>query len=354
MAALSGVNTAAALKINTAATNYGTAGAFATGDKIIARISPAFNAEELVASAIGSGNRGAKIDITQGNTDPRVTLEGEAGYENGFDRLLALFMGATASPAEQNGGQGDYLHRITFNDTPNPNYGTFAFESSSSTVIEMPSCSVTELTIRQDAFKDFLRYSATLLGNNVLFASTTNNNAAINSTATLADSELAVAGFDADFWLNAQSGGALSSGDQLDITSLNLSLQIPQSHVGEARGAAGHGQPRQDDGVLGTLQITFKENADNTYHTAWSAETTYKCRYGIEGTQIGSGDNKTIAIYCPRLKMINAPVYGISSGGFNPVTLTFEILQASANPTGLNDVLPYVDLTNERTTVYNS
>lgn len=352
MAYLSGINTKAALKLNPAATAWGTAGAVGAGDLCAATYTPNNSVQELMSSPIGSGRQMA-TDAEAGQIDYGFTLAGEATYQSGLDRVLAQFFGTSGAPTEVTGGQGDYRHRMTLNSTWNANRCTYAIQSSSAAVHEYPSAVFNSLTISSTSPKTFLNFSASALADTVLFSGTTNNWAAIDA-CTITDSEYIKVAASDNFWINAQGGGALSSGDILGITDYQIVLNKPQSTPKEIDGTSAVSAPVVDGMIDGTLTVTVRGSTDNTYMTAWSAGTEYKCLFKVIGTTISAGTPKSLTVYCPRMKLIEMPGYSVTDPGTNPLTLVFKLMAASANPTGMNSTLPYIELVNTKSGAYIS
>lgn len=341
MARISGAKTNAGYKI---ATTYGTAVQAAAGQKLLAEISPNFNVEELIPRMIGSGVSMVNT-ATRGNLKPQIDITMDARYRDCMAFILAQFMGTSGAPVEQTGGQADYKHTITFNTTMNAKYGTLAYESSSATVIEYPSVATSEITFSLDDAPGILEFTASLLANNAVITGTVNTNASLAS-ATLVDTETINYAFEDTFRQNAASGGSLAGGDQYNIVSYELNLQRPQEFIGEIKSTVGNGEPIETDLFAGTLTLGVKSLEDHTRLTEWSAETPQKCALNIQGTQIGSGVNKGINILIPRMLLVQEPQYQLTSAGINPLTLTYRILQASANPTGMTSTLPYFEIIN--------
>jgi hypothetical protein len=50
------------------------------------------------------------------------------------------------------------------------------------------------------------------------------------------------------------------------------------------------------------------------------------------------------------MKLIQEPNFERASAGIDPVEYTFEIIEASANPSGMTDNLPYFEITNTLST----
>jgi hypothetical protein len=345
-----GSQTRAIYKNGVGATAYGTAVAGGTGDRIRAQITPNYQVQELVKNMIGSGKT-MQDDIIAGRITPVVSLQMDAGYRNGADQLAAQFFSAATAPAEQTASQSDYMHRFTLNPVENAIFGTFAYELTTAAVAELPSCAVRTFETSFSATDELVQLSCELLGNDLILNSSTNTNATIAS-ATEADGDCVVVKLADDFWINAESGGALSSGDQYTIMSYTRSLARPQEHMGNVKGSAGNSKPLAGEMATGTIAVTLEALDDITKFSSWKAGDFFKCLLQIEGSQIGTGDNKTWAEYTPRMKLVQAPVYNITSSGYNSVSMTFVIMEAAANPTGMASTLPYLEITNGRSAAY--
>lgn len=328
------------------ASTWGTPTAAGAGDRLAAEISPNFNVSELVARGIGSGLLMAS-DVTRGNFIPTFDLVGDFGYRNGWDRIFACLFGTSAVPTEVTVGQSDYKHTLTLNSTLNPKFLMLAYETSSTTTLEAPTCAVQSIGLRTTSVPGYLEASASLLAGTVNLSSVTNTNATLQATTfTEGDPVLAAVNQDDYLWIDDQSTGALASGDAYSITSFDFSLSRPQEIRPEMKGSAGNGAPVSTGRVEGEFTITVKELADHTYYTVWSAETAKKVLVSVEGAQIGSGTNKGIKLYIPRVKMVNEPGYSPTDEGTNPLTLGWKLLGASAAPTGMTSRYPYLEITN--------
>ena len=359
MASITGINTNMGLRLNPAATAWGTAGTFGANEKTICNVTYNDQAPILAQSGLGSGklfgSGAAKGTATYQLTLDFVGGQSEeatpAGYRNGFDYVCAQFLGASSVSAELTAGQGDYRHTLTYSTGLNGNFCTFSVQETSTLVAEMASVAFDSLAITASAPTSYLSATATGIANAIESASPTNSYASVTAL-TLADSEVIVVQDDDDFWINAESGGSLSSSDKLNITEYSLSLTKPQSQKNEIKGSSGSGSPTLDAQYTGDLTLTFKELPDHTVINHWLNETYLKCSFNIEGAQIGSGNNRSMKIYIPRMKLLNRPSYSPSTAGTNPYTATFRIFAASANPTGMSSTLPYIELVNTKNNNY--
>lgn len=337
----SGLDTNAGIRI---ATTWGTPVACGATHKLVAEISDAANESELIARQLGSGSVMA-LTATKANIQPTVSLTMDLGYRNNSDVLLAQFFGTAAAPTQQTVGQGDWLHSITFNTSLNSRFLTIARESSTSTVIEYPTCATRSVTIRTTQIPGFLEMSAELVANTIALSSSTNTNATL-ATTTLSESNIATASFADDFWIDTQASVALASADQLNITSYELTLTRPQVLPSEIKGSAGNGAPIVDGQFEGTLTVTLAQNANHTWLNAWNTETVYKSLFTVEGAQIGTGVNRQYRIYLPGMILIQKPEINLANDGANPMTLTFRLVRAATNPTGMSSTFPYIELVN--------
>ncbi len=342
MAAISGAQTNAIYKI---ATTFGTAVSGGAGNKLKAEITPAFNSEILKPRQVGSGASMIQ-SAPRGNFKPSVNLTMDAGYRNCMDFILAQFFGTAPAPVEQTGSQGDYKHIITFNPSLNAKFGTLAFETTDGTVMEFPSCATRSIGLSLDDAPGIFEFTAELIANNAVLSGTVNTNASLAS-ATATDNEIVAHNLDDTFRINLSSGGSLAGGDQYNIMGYNLQLSRPQEIKGEIRGAAGNSRPRATDLFEGTLSVTVAELADHTYYTYWQNETPLKCALNIQGSQIGSGLNRGITLYLPKMILTQEPQYAPVSPGVNGMTLNFQLIDAVTNPTGMSSRYPYVEIINQ-------
>lgn len=344
MASVSGARSNAILKV---ASTWGTAVSGGAGNKLKAEITPNFNVDELQARQIGSGIPMTQF-VTRGNLKPTIGIKQDGGYRNGMDYQIAAFMGTAGAPTEQTASQADYKHTITFNTALNAKYVTLAYDSGSATVVEFPTCAVRSINFAIQDAPGILEFSSELLANNVAggsMASATNTNGSMAS-ATATDTETINYAFEDLFRINTASGSTLAGGDNYSITGYNLTLTRPQEIMGEIKGSAGNGAPVETGLFEGTLQVTVKELADHTYFGYWYNETALKCSLNIQGTQIGTGVNKAITIYIPRMILVQEPQYALTSEGINALTMTFRIIAATSNPSGMSSVYPYFEIIN--------
>lgn len=344
MPSITGSQTKAGVKV---ATTWGTAVACGVGNAFAGEISPSYNVSEITSRQVGSGAY-MLSNVTRGNIVPTVSLTADLGYRNNCDVILAQFMGTAPAPTEVTVGQADYKHVISFNTAINAKYLTLAFESSSATVMEFPTCAVQSIGIATTGVPGYLDFTAELLANTIQLSSSVNTNATLATcTFTEGTPELVAVDLEDKFQTNTQSGAAVGVGDQYNITGFNLSLNRPQEIIAEIKGSSGNSAPIASDLFDGSFSIDVKELADHAMYTIWSAETARKAKILIEGTQIGTGTKKSVAIYLPRMVLVNEPSYALTDPGTNTLSMEFRLLKASTAPTGMTvSTYPYFEIVN--------
>jgi len=346
MASVSGSTTVAAVKV---ATTWGTSVAAGAGNRFTGEITYAANATELVSREIGSGNE-MVTQATKAVIKPTVSITMDAGYENNFDTFLAQFFGTDSVSAELTASQGDYRHTLNFNTSLNSKYLSVALTDTSSTSLEFPTCAVRSVTVKPQGVPGYVDATFELVANDIVIGSATNTYAVVAATTARSNQENMATAFNDVFWINATSGGSLSSADKVNILDWSFTLTRPQEAQQEITGSTGLGAPIKTGLFEGSVTVTLKELPDHTHFTAWSAETKSKIKLGFDGTQIGSGNNRSFYAYFPQAQLIQEPNYSLSQPGINPVTLTWKLSKAASNPTGMSYTYPYVEIINTKTT----
>ena len=347
MASISGAQTNMGVKI---ATTWGTAVACGTANRFVAEVTPNFNVNELTSRTIGSGAY-MLSSATRGNFIPTVSVVGDMGYRNNCDVIIAQLWGTSGTPSEVTASQGDYKHTITMNTTLNAKYLTLAYEDASATTMEFSTCACRSIGLKTTSVPGYLEFSAELLANTATLSSSTNTNATLaNCTFTEGTAELTACDFSDLYRQNTSSGGSLSGSDQYNITGFDFSFNRPQDIVPEIKGASGNAAPVSSGYWDGTFNVTVKELADHAMYTLWSAETAYKAYVDVQGTQIASGTNKTVRLYLPKMLLVTEPQYNLTSAGTNTLSLSWRLLKASSNPTGMSSTYPYWEITNTLST----
>jgi len=348
---------------------FGTALDMSTFDdaKICAQITDNLSASELEEDVVGCGaSAGFSSSCRLGQREYRVGLAGDLGYENGFDRILAQFFGQVSAPAEQNAGENDCLHTFTFAQIANEHFGTFAYETSRTDVIELPSVYTEGISINMSSINNYVRWGANLVSNDFncvtvaratantdLTADVVNQNAQLQAL-TVGDRELVFPECNHTLRLKEilddGTDTALVAADQFNITSFELEMNTPLETIDEMTGGVCNGAT-QSDRRNGTLTLGVKEHSDNglTY-CAWRNGTTFMAELEWTGKQIGTGALKTFRIKLPKLCLAGSPGYNITNAGKNPFNLVFRILESEniLPLTGQTTQAPEIDIINGR------
>lgn len=348
MARLTGSDGKVGFKI---ASTLGTAVAVGANDGLChGGVSMSVGVERQEAASLGCGLSMLK-DVKPGAKTYEPTVSATTPQFNCAEMsMLAVFMGAAVAGVEQTTSQGDYLHVIHFNKTRK--FGTLAYEASTTKVIEFPSTYIKEVTIQPKGVPGYLQIDYKCLATSRVLNSSTNTNATIASNLTRPSDEQVEVLQDADIWIADASGGSLSSSNKVNIKNFNLTLTRDAVPANEITGTNVDAAPVDQGYFSGTLTLDLSGLDDFTWFDFANAETFLKAKLGFEGSQIGTGDNRSFNIYLPRLKLVEDPKYDITDAGFNPHNLTFEVLAAVSAPTGMSYTLPYFEVTNEYTGDY--
>lgn len=358
MAAKDGKATIVGYATSLAASTYGTAldlTAFADA-KICCSVTESFSASEVVDDGIGCGSStGFVTDVKLGQREYRATAEGNLGFQNGFDRILAQFFGAESAPAEQTAGQDDWLHVFKFASLANQRFGTFVWETGTASVIELPSVFWERIQISMEAVQGYVTWSADCVSNTAVFTSPVNTNADL-ATLTMANPELVFAECVHTFRMKqiADDGteDALDSGDQFNITSFDLELETPLEVILEMTGG-NCSKPSESEGKTGTLTIGLKEHDGNTNtYIPWAAGAFFMAEIMWTGSLIGSGVAHSVKIKLPKLKLVNSPGHAITNPGKNPVTLVMRVLQSVNTMPGYTSKGPEIEIVNQQEAAY--
>lgn len=346
MTAITGADSIAILKQGS---TYGTAVQGGTGDKIVIEdFTPSRSTTEGTTNSIGSGlTMSVPTEIT--NVEDTFSISQQARYDDGgLGRVLALFMGASGSPTEQNVGEGDYLHTITHNATADK-FATFAIKTTDAGVIEYPSAHVTSLTINSGTTPNYLTYSADFLAHSRKTSSTTNTTVSLGNSTLLGDTRIVHNSISLDnasenyIWLNTYADGALDSADEICASEFSITLSKPREIIQTFCTKIS----RKTGYLEASVTLTFPRLVDHTFFTAHEAGTLYKMSINTQGAQIGAGDDFRFTSLFPYLKVIESPDFSISDAGENGHTVTFKGFVAPSTPTGMSSVYPYFELLND-------
>lgn len=345
MTRITGADGVIALRI---ADVWGTAETCGAGHRIeVESIEENRNADKLEANPIGSG-RIAANDAQQGAISPTISGEKLIHFGDATGALICAFYGGESIVTQ--GATGTYAHSFVHNETFGTRYLTFARQYAANSILECATAIPTKLTWTFENTPDYGRLAFELLGNDIRYESTTNTYAILENATTVLDTERCVHTSASEFLLNGQAAAALSSPtDRVSITSIVFEENKPYESAREFKGSAGNGEPipSGDPPYAATLTVVLKAAEEATYWQRSRDGTEYKASFQVTGTSVG-GVAKRLTLYFPRLKLIDEPSQPVSSGGLNPLTLTFEVLVASTIPSGMADRYPHPVLINTK------
>jgi|GEM_PF-3336053 len=308
---------------------------------------PALKREYAPTDAIGQV---MPLDGDLGACEPvewDIPFDGKCGfqYEAGaLGSVVAGLFGASAAPAQQ-GGTSAYKHVFTWADEMT-DFFTFATERPGD-IWEIPSCVPKKLTLKVGDGK--VQGSLSMVGNLL------NNDSTVN-TATEMDAltPAATANFvkfqHGVLWMNAQSDGALDSGDALVVSDFTIEFERLLD-IKTVLGGAYMGQPKET-GYKITVKITlpYASATDVGYLTTFNAMTAQKMTVVFTGGVADDTTHYTMTLGFPRLKFSAPPDVALEDVIKNQLEFVAE--EASAAPTGMSAVRPWMELINLRSSNY--
>lgn len=306
------------------------------------------NTTELTEAPIGGNVIMAKnSDI--GDDAPAGTISKTLRTNDAFNAAIMNFMGTETVTTVTS---GVYEHSAVANVTSLVNYMLIGRETDSANVDEYVNSVMTELGVEFNP-NQYVKATGNFKASKRLITGTTSTNANIQAATEPTNYNFVFRDTDW-FRYNAQGGAALSGSDNLAITSASISLVRDYEFVAEARGSAGKAPPRVagEPPFVGSITITLKEKDGNAFWTAHDAGTEYKASIRVAGPTITGAFTHFFRLDFPRLKVVSEPQYNLSSASVNPVTITFQCLVASANPTGMGSTYPMIVLCNDKSVKY--
>lgn len=307
---------------------------------------PSGGFDPFVRPDIGSSNYETTLD--RGALNLNIAASATMTYEGGWIQFLAQLMGTvTASPAETNAGQGDYIHVMDLASTVNGKYVTCAQLTEDDYVYEIPSVKFISASMSGVVNKP-PTINFTSIGSRVIATPGTPTNTAAEVTAltALTYNPMKFGGTNHYLRINAQAGGSLSSTNNITIKewALSVSRPITGDYVLNGANTPYTTEPLQDGGPT-VLEFSFKlSDATDTLIdglTEWINGTEKKAELFIDGAIIGAGANRSIKIQLPRLIPVTElpDGYGASGNtGRRSVTLKYKAVLPTAAPTGMTGV----------------
>lgn len=281
----------------------------------------------------------------------QVNITCDLAYDEMWLQILANFLGSdTSSPAEQTASQGDYLHNLDWTSSNSGKFQTLVWKVEDDYVLEIPSVKWQSITITSTA-NGVGTFSATGIGDRVVDNASVSNTVSEINALSYASSQFRAAplgGANHYFRINAQGGGSLSGSNDMEILQYTMSLNRQLESLRPLRGSntAYTIEPRQQTPTRGTLSFQLSEinDAQLAGYTEFLAKTEKKAELYIDGDIIGSTLNRSLKFQFPRLSpAASGPDgFGVPNNASNMLpTYTYDIIKASAAPTGMSGVTSF-------------
>jgi len=284
--------------------------------------------------------------------DWSLPIDGEGcglQYEMGAMGSLIVGLFGTSTSVTQQGATTAYKHVI---DWTNETGKMFTFVSERpGDIWEVPTCVPMKLSLKPG--NGFLQGSLGVRGNHLNNTSTTNTATELDAITKAAEGGI-IRFQDGTFWVNAESGDALDSGDALVLSDFEINLERAMD-AKQVLGGTYIAEPKES-GFIGTLKVKIPHEAGSaaTWFASFLAKTSQKALLTFTSADLaGVAFPYVFAIGFPRLMPKLAP--GVKLEDIIDSELEFLILEAAAAPTGMTGhVRPFLEITNKRTTAYVS
>ena len=280
-----------------------------------------------------------------------VSFTGGGEYSFGNQEILfAAMMGSSSAAAETTSGQSDCVHTMSTTVTTPGQALTFAYTTEHDQSAVLRSSLLTQLvlnlvpaqvpTFTFSGVADRLLYKTVDTG-------LTNTPTIISALALPNTYENAVfAGANAYFRMNSQSGGSLSSSNDIPIVGAQLTINRALRVDRTLRGANTQyiAEPilqGLDSSFTAQLSFTLARIDDSVLDemALFLSSTEQKAEIFFDGSAIGTGINRSLKIQMPRLR---AAAGGPSGHDVQKAqkqgTFVMDCLVASSAPTGMSGV----------------
>lgn len=319
---------------------WGTADSLGANDKMIVdTIKFDKSPEELTETGIGSGVDLA-ADSSQGATTPTVTGSKTLYYNDAGGNIIFSFFGGESVTGNANG----YTHSAHHNGFAQK-FVTLAQCYAGQSVVEAASAAISALGFNLSNPKSYAKMNFTALANDIKWTGSTNNFATVSGVTLSNERKI--------FFQNTDTISI--SGSTVPVTDVDIQLTKDLESAREAKGSAGNSSPIPvgDPPFAGTVTVGLKTLADHTYFSGAAADSTFYMTVTLTGAAISGSANYTLQFRFPALKLIQEPQYETSSGGFNPLQLTFKVIDCTgAVPSGMYTRYPHLILINDKSALY--
>lgn len=282
--------------------------------------------------------------------DVTGSISCDTTYGQGLLTLLGGFLGTESSPVETTMSQGDYMVTFDLADSTLGNFWTLAWSIETDRVLCIPSIKITGATYKH-SINQAGTWTFQFIGDRVIESSLTSPSDL--SGLTIYPYETAtIGGANHYFRINTQSGSALAMSDEKTISGFTLTMTRPNQTRFGLRGANTQYtlEPIQLGPIDGALNLEFTEvdNATLDMWGQWQAATKLKAEFFIDGTQIGTGVNRSYKLQFPLLQPKGKMPTGHDLQNNNSLllpTLDYGMFKALAAPSGMTGVVDLIRVT---------
>ena len=284
----------------------------------------------------------------------RVTVNPEIVMPLRFTGRCWSFIAHCMGLDNKTGEEDPYTHTMTMNSAidGSDSFGTLAVEVGT-LIHEWQSVKVTGFTLEGPDDKGFVTLTVRTIADDLLLGAdaTTDGDDFDNVTYMQMDSAMGkkVPSGALRFRMNTDAG-ALDADDNVAISSFSLSMDRGfepewvnrQAYADEWKTA----EPIESGSPVVTLGITLNDYSALTHNEAYQDETTMKAElyFGYDATHY-------IQIDLPLMKYM-PPEIAVNSNARIPQQLNFQMMKASANPTGMSSTIMRMVMLDEQTNAY--
>lgn len=343
---------------------WGTSPALMGATGIRGRYTLTANREEWRSSDVGMGLFVADLKKLGVSVSIQLTFDVFFGHHGTM--LMAMVLGSDTA-SETTSSQGDYAHAMNLTSANTGLFTNFvaSYGPASGNVLEIPSVKWHDMTLSMPV-NGVMQATFTGMGDRIVTTSTVNDrdDLAALTFQDFSDTDDRYAAYgecDDYFRINATGGSGLTSGDEKEILSAELTLSRPLVPLRTLDGCNSRytKEPAQTDPTTGTLTVQFGEinSSEIDLLGLWSSFTKQKAELYLAGSQIGTGVDRSFKFQLPKLEAAGDFPAGFDLPNNNTLmqpTVTFNLLKAASAPTGMTGIVNYLRATavNGRATGY--
>lgn len=273
--------------------------------------------------------------------DGTITLTCDLTFGQMWTQIVAAFMGISSVPAEQTGGEGDYLHSFTMADNAT-NFSTLVWTPETDEVIEIPSIKWNQIQFTLPAANVGTFTATGQISDVVNNANAVNNYSDVSGLTFLNTTyePVCIGGTNHYFRLDDYSDSvALTNADDKEIITTQITLNREHFMQKSLRAGATFDVPlpRDNAQITGQLSVTLDEIDSSVLDsiTEWLASDTRKmAEIFVDGSQIGAGENRSYKWQFPQLRPASEVPQGYGIEGPSVFPTPTQVYEIFAVPDG--------------------